>query len=64
MILVKYIEILDVSCIIDEILGLAKGSGLAETSTGSNQAQRSVKCRPVLWSSLGRRVPACFQGFL
>ena len=43
MILVKYIEILDVSCAIDEILGLAKVSGLAETSTGSNQAQRSVK---------------------
>ena len=43
MILVKYIEILDVSCTIDEILGLVKVSRLAETSTGSNQAQRSVK---------------------
>ena len=43
MILVKYIEILDVSCTIDEILGLVKVSCLAETSTGSNQAQRSVK---------------------
>ena len=42
MILVKYIKILDVSCTIDEILGLAKVSGLAETSTGCNQAQ-SVK---------------------
>ena len=42
MILVKYIEILDVSCTID-ILGLVKVSRLAETSTGSNQAQRSVK---------------------
>ena len=43
MILVKYIDILDVSCTIDEILGLAKVSRLAEISTGSNQAQRSVK---------------------
>ena len=43
MILVKYIQILDVSCTIDEKLGLAKVSRLAETSTGSNQAQRSVK---------------------
>ena len=43
MILVKYIEILDVSCTIDEILGLVKVSRLAETSMGSNQAQRSVK---------------------
>ena len=42
MILVKYIEILDVSYTIDEILGLAKVPRLAETSTGSNQAQ-SVK---------------------
>ena len=64
MILVKYIEILDVSCTVDEILGLAKVSRLAETSTGSNQAQRSVKYRPVLWSSSGRGVPACTQGFL
>ena len=63
MILVKYIEILDVSYTIDEILGLAKVSRLAETSKGSNQAQ-SVKCRPVLWSISGRRVPACIQGFL
>ena len=43
MMLFKYIEILDVSCTIDETLGLAKVSGLAEPSTGSNQAQRSVK---------------------
>ena len=43
MILVKYIQILDVSCTIDEKLGLAKVSHLAETSTGSNQAQRSAK---------------------
>ena len=57
MILVKYIDILDVSCTIDEILGLAKVSRLAETSTGSNQ-------RPVLWSSSGHGVPACIQGFL
>ena len=41
MILVKYIKIF-FSCTIDEILGLAKVSGLVETSTGSNQAQ-SVK---------------------
>ena len=62
MILVKYIEILDVSYTIDEILGLAKVSRLAETSTGRNR--RVSKCRPVLWSSSGRRVPACIQGFL
>ena len=43
MILVKYIEILDASCTVDEILGLAKVCRLAETSKGSNQAQRTVK---------------------
>ena len=43
MILIKYIEILEISCTIDEILGLTKVSGLAETFKGSNQAQRSVK---------------------
>ena len=39
-------------------------SGLAETWTGSNQAQRSVKMSAVLWSSSGRWVPACIHGFL
>ena len=50
MILVKYIEI---SCHIDEILGLTKVSGLAETSTGSNQVQRSVKMSPGVVVELG-----------
>ena len=38
-------------------------SGLAETWTGSKRRGVS-KCRPMLWSSSGRRIPACIHGFL
>ena len=63
MILVKYIEILDVSCTVDEILGLAKVSRLAETSTGSNQAQRIVKMSAGVVVEFGPWGSGLYSGF-
>ena len=62
-VLVKYIEILDVSCTIDEILGLAQVSGLAETSMGSNQAQRSVKMSAGVVVEFGLYGSGLYSGF-
>ena len=63
MILVKYIEILDVSCTVDEILGLAKVSRLAETLTGSNQVQRSVKMSAGVVVEFGPWGSGLYSGF-
>ena len=63
MILVKYIEILDVSCTIDEIIGLAKVSRLPETSTGSNRAQRSVKMAAGVVVEFGPWGSGLYSGF-
>ena len=63
MILVKYINILDVSCTIDEILGLAKMSRLVETSTGSNQAQRNVKMLAGVVVEFGPWGSGLYSGF-
>ena len=63
MILVKYIEILDVSCTVDEILELAKVSRLVETSTGSNQAQRIVKMSAGVVVEFGPWGSRLYSGF-
>ena len=63
MILVKYNEILDVSCTVDEISGLAKVSRCAETSTGSNQAQRIVKMSAGVVVEFGPWGSRLYSGF-
>ena len=55
---------LDVSCTIVEILGLAKCLVWRKLGREVTKRRGVSKCRPVLWSSSGRRVPACIHGFL
>ena len=55
---------LDVSCTIVEILGLAKCLVWRKLGREVTKPRGVSKCQPVLWSSLGRRVPACIQDFL
>ena len=55
---------LDVSCTIVEILWLAKSLVLRKLGREVTKRRGVSKCRPVLWSSSGRWVPACIHGFL
>ena len=55
---------LEVSCTIVEILGLAKCRVWGKLGREVTKHRGVSKCQPVLWSSLGRRVPACIQGFI
>ena len=55
---------LDVSCTIVEILWLAKCLVLRKLGREVTKRRGVSKCRPVLWSSSGRWVPACIHGFL
>ena len=55
---------LDVSCTIDEILGLFKCLVWRKLRREVTKRRGVSKCRPVLWSSSGLRVPICIQGFL
>ena len=50
---------LDVSCTIVEILWLAKCLVWRKLGRKVTKCRGVSKCRPVLWSSSGRRVPAC-----
>ena len=55
---------LDVSCTIVEILWLAKCLVWRKLGREVTKRRGVSKCRPVLWSSSGRWVPACIHGFL
>ena len=55
---------LDVSCTIVEILWLAKYLVWRKLGREVTKRRGVSKSRPVLWSSPGRRVPACIHGFL
>ena len=55
---------LDVSCTIVEISWLAKCLVWRKLEREVTKRRGVSKCRPVLWSSSGRRVPACIHGFL
>ena len=55
---------LDVSCTIVEILWLAKCLVWRKLGREVTKRRGVSKCRPVLWSSSGRRAPACIHGFL
>ena len=53
-----------VSCTIIEILWLAKCLVWRKLGREVTKRRGVSKCRPVLWLSSGRRVPACIHGFL
>ena len=55
---------LDVPCTIVVILWLAKCLVWRKLGREVTKRRGVSKCRPVLWSSSGRRVPACIHGFL